>query len=589
MRPRWTDGSADGNFFTRRMFWRQYIPALVSAMTLAVGDIADAVVVGNRMGAVGLAAIAFALPVFMVYNVVMHSFGLGGSIRYAGKMSRGEEEAAVRGFRGVLYCLVLIGAAIAVAGNLLLRPLLRVLGADPAKTLLFATTATYVRLVLWAAPLFFTAYSLGYYMRNADLEREASLSASVGNICDIALNVILVLFCHMGAAGAGIATLSGVLITTVMDLIFLRVRESPLRLLPLKADFTGVWSAFRTGFSSSASYVYSLVYILLCNNLLMRMAGETGLAVFDVIQNMSYLFGYLYGAGSQAAQPIMSTYHGEHNREGCRTLERLCSRVTMAVGLVAAGVVLALAPGICRFFGLTGPEAISIGAEAVRIHCVSTCFAGLNMLIGGYFLARDEVIPAFISATLRGAAILLPMTILFSFLGIRRFWLLYPVTELLALVILLLYLKYRYQNRGDIAPERIYRAMLHDRAEEVGTVTGQIEAFCGRWDANPKQHYFVQMTVEEVCTAIIVNGFGQGGDRHGMIQITLVAGEDGIFTLHVRDSAVAFNPFGMDSADLKGDGEDLDFNAVGMDVIKQKAREFYYRRYQGFNTMVVKI
>ena len=97
------------------------------------------------------------------------------------------------------------------------------------------------------------------------------------------------------------------------------------------------------------------------------------------------------------------------------------------------------------------------------------------------------------------------------------------------------------------------------------------------------------MTVEEVCSAIIANGFGAGKDEHGMIQITLVAGEDGIFTLHVRDSAVAFNPFGMESADLINDGDALDFNAVGMDVIKQRSREFYYRRYQGFNTMVVKI
>ena len=34
---------------------------------------------------------------------------------------------------------------------------------------------------------------------------------------------------------------------------------------------------------------------------------------------------------------------------------------------------------------------------------------------------------------------------------------------------------------------------------------------------------------------------------------------------------------------------DSDFNAVGMDIIKQKAKSFYYRRFQGFNTMVVKI
>ena len=62
--------------FTKQMFMRQYLPAISSALVLSVADMADALVVGNRMGAVGLAAIAFAIPVFMIYNVIAHSFGL---------------------------------------------------------------------------------------------------------------------------------------------------------------------------------------------------------------------------------------------------------------------------------------------------------------------------------------------------------------------------------------------------------------------------------------------------------------------------------------------------------------------------------
>ena len=273
-------------FFTRRMFRRQYIPALISALTLAASDVADAVVVGNSMGLAGLAAMSFALPVFMVYNVLMHSFGLGGSIRYAGLMARGEEEKAAAGFRGVVYCLLALGLLIAGAGNMLLHPLIRLLGAQPESAQLFEATETYVRLLLIAAPMFFTAYSLGYYMRNADMEKEASVCASVGNICDVALNVVLVLICKKGVWGAGIATLSGVLITSILELILLHRKKTPLRFLPLKADFRGVWRSFRMGFSSSVSYAYSLLYILICNNLLRRISGEQGVAVFDVIQNV---------------------------------------------------------------------------------------------------------------------------------------------------------------------------------------------------------------------------------------------------------------------------------------------------------------
>ena len=580
---------ADDCFFTRKMFHRQYLPALLSALTLTASDVADAVVVGNSIGLVGLAAMAFALPVFMVYNVIMHSFGLGGSIRYAGQMARAEEDKARAGFQGVMTTVVLIGLGIAALGNVLLRPLAVLLGADPANEALFEATATYVRLLLMSAPPFFISYSLAYYMRNADLEKEASLSASVGNISDVALNIVLVLVLRMGVLGAGIATMAGVLITSALELIFLRVRKSSLRLLPLKPDFNGVIRAFRTGFSSCASYIYSLVHILLCNNILMRMAGERGVAVFDIIQNISYFYAYLYGAVSQASQPILSTYQSEHNAEGCRFLQRLGLRAALLVGLAAAVVMAIIAPLICHLFGLTDAEAVNLGSWAIRMFCIGTMLGGTSALLAGFRLARGQELPAFLSTTLRGAAVLLPVTVLFSFFGERWFWLLYPVTELIALGIFLIFLRRRGQPPDTIAPERVYRTLLHDSTAEIAPMTSAMEAFCERWEASMKQQYFVQMTAEEMCSAIIVNGFNECQDRSGMIQITLVAGEDGIFTLHVRDSAVAFNPFGMAATDVREDGEHADFNAVGMDVIKRKAREFYYRRYQGFNTMVVKI
>ena len=577
----------DSDFFTRRMFRRQYLPALISALTLSASDVADAVVIGNSMGLVGLAAMSFALPIFMIYNVIMHSFGLGGSVRYAGQMTRGEAEKAAEGFRGVVYCQVALGLLIAAAGNILIHPLILLLGARPENAQLFQATETYVRLLLIASPMFFIAYSVGYYMRNADMEKEASICASVGNICDVALNVVLVLICRKGVWGAGIATLSGVMITSVLELILLHLKKTPLRLFPLKADFSRVWKSFRIGFSSSVSYAYSLLYILICNNLLMRISGEIGVAVFDVIQNVSYFFGYLYGAVAQAAQPILSTYQGEYNFSGCRTAEKLGLKVALLAGTASALIMACIAPLVCRFFGITEAAAVSLGSWAVHMFCLSTMLGGINFLLASYCLARGTEFAAFLSTTLRGAVVLIPVTILFSFFGERWFWLLYPVTEFIALALFLLYLR-RHRENNTLDDHRIYRVLLR-KLEEIGEATAAIESFCDQWNATVKQQYFVQMTVEEVCAAIIANGFGAGKDENGMIQITLVAEEDSSFTLHVRDSAVAFNPFGMESADLKNDGDKLDFNAVGMDVIKQRSKEFFYRRYQGFNTMVVKI
>lgn len=52
------------------MLGRLLVPSMVAAIGLAAGDMADAVVIGQRMGATGLAAVSLALPVFMMINVL---------------------------------------------------------------------------------------------------------------------------------------------------------------------------------------------------------------------------------------------------------------------------------------------------------------------------------------------------------------------------------------------------------------------------------------------------------------------------------------------------------------------------------------
>ena len=129
--------SASRDYFTGRMFRRQFVPSLISALGLAVGDMADAIVVGQRMGVVGLAAISLTLPVFMVINVIMHGFGLGASIRYSTQLARGEHVEALSGFQGIMLLVPALGVLLALAANLMLTPLLALLGTVPGDGALF--------------------------------------------------------------------------------------------------------------------------------------------------------------------------------------------------------------------------------------------------------------------------------------------------------------------------------------------------------------------------------------------------------------------------------------------------------------------
>ena len=172
----------------------------------------------------------------------------------------------------------------------------------------------------------------------------------------------------------------------------------------------------------------------------------------------------------------------------------------------------------------------------------------------------------------------------------------YPAAELLTLVIYGIWRKWFDNRRRAFDEERVFYCTIRGQNDNIRPLTSGIEEFLERWEAAPNQQYFVAMAAEEICLSIMQKGFGQESlekspeekERAGYIQVTLVALEDGDFELHIRDDAVKFNPFSMKTAKADLDG-DWDPDAIGILVIKEKSKDFFYRRYQGFNTMVIRI
>lgn len=573
--------------FTGPMYRRLWGPAMLSSLGWALSDMADAVVVGQRLGTVGLAAIALILPVYMINCTVAHGLGLGGSVRYARLLGQGKAGDAARSFSQVFWLALVLSAATAVLGTVFLTPLLALLGTTPADGALFTSTRDYLQILVLSTPLFYASNLINYYLRNDGSQRRAGVGSVVGNLCDIALNVILVLGFGLGTRGAALSTTIGQVITIAIYLPGLFYRDHALRLsLPGRSWLRPALSALRMGLATSVQYFYQMLFFLLCNNLLIRLGGETGVAVFDMLQNTSYLILYLYEGTSRAMQPLLSTYQGEHNEAGRRTVGALGFLSGIAVGAALILLIELWPMSMCHLFGVTAASARSLACMALRVYGLSAFFAGINILLCGYYQACEQEKASFFLETLRGAALLLPLTLLFSRFGLEGFWWLFPATEFGALALFaVMALRGRFPI-SSLAPERVFQRTILSRTVDVGEVSQELGGFCQQWGANMAQQYFVTMTVEELGLAILQHGFGQRTD--GYIQITVIAGENGVFELHMRDDAVTFDPFSLQTQRASAD-DAFDMDSMGMLIIRNKAKEFYYRRYQGFNTLIVKI
>ena len=573
--------------FTGRMFRGLWIPAMLSSLGWALSDMADAVVVGQKLGTVGLAAISLILPIYMINCMFAHGFGLGGSVRYSRLLSQGKPQEAADSFHGVFWLALAFSAATAVLGSVFMGPLLALLGTRPADGALYTATKDYLQILVAATPLFYLSNILNYYLRNDGSQRRAGVGSVTGNISDITLNILLVLVLDMGTRGAALSTALGQIITICIYLPGFFSKKHTLRFaLPGRRWAAPALSTLKAGMATSVQYLYQMIFFLVCNNLLIRLGGETAVAVFDVIQNTSYLILYMFEGTGRAMQPILSTYQGERNRQGKRNAVRLGFTAGLAVGGALIAFVELWPRGMCLLFGIAGSASEALACTALRLYGAAALFAGINILLCNYYQACENEKPSFLLETLRGAALLIPLTFVCYRLGLQHFWLLFLLTEAGSLtVFLLLGIGGRYK-KAELPEEHIFQRTILSNAADVMDVSRELEAFCEGWGAGMKQQMLATMTVEEIGMAILKHGFQ--GRTDGYIQLTAIMEENGQLELHLRDDATTFNPFDMETSRASKDGE-FDMDSMGVLVIKQRAKDFFYRRYQGFNTLIITI
>ncbi len=275
--------------FTQKIFYRFFFPAVAASVCLGLANLADALCVGMMLGESALAAISLVSPIYMVFNVLHLGIAIGGSVTFAQLMGEGRVKQAVEVFRQMLVLALAVGIGLAVLGEIFLEPLLRLLGTDPSQGDVYTMTRDYAVRLIAAAPLFFLNMLFYYFIRCDDGERRASVGLAVSNLLDVGLSFVFVLGFGMGVNGAVYSTIAGVAVANLIYLPHFLKKSNILSLRLTRPEPGTMFQCYRTGFSSSSQYIWQFLFFLIINNLLISRHGESGLAVFNVVLNISYL------------------------------------------------------------------------------------------------------------------------------------------------------------------------------------------------------------------------------------------------------------------------------------------------------------
>ncbi len=164
--------------------------------------------IGNapQLGAVGIAGITISYPVTLVLMAISLMVGVGGATRFSISLGQKEKDKASIYQGNAIVLTVIFGLMFTVLGNILITPMLEVLGAS--KTVL-PYASDYLSIVLYGAVFQCVAMCGNNFSRAQGNPKNAMISQLIGAGFNIVFDYILIIQLHMGMSGAAIATIGG--------------------------------------------------------------------------------------------------------------------------------------------------------------------------------------------------------------------------------------------------------------------------------------------------------------------------------------------------------------------------------------------
>lgn len=390
--------------------------------------LADTFFVSRGLGTDGLTALNLAIPVYNLVNGTGLMLGVGGGAKYAVSKSRGDSNAQNKVFTNTLFLAAVFSAVFLAAGIFFSKSITAALGADSA---VFNMTNTYLKVILLFSPAFILNNIFVAFIRN-DGDPKLSMAGMItGSLSNVLLDYIFIFPLDMGIFGAVFATgLSPVISMCVLSMHKIK-RKNDFHIVktPPAPKLGGNICAL--GIPSLVSELSSGIVIIVFNTIILNIAGNTGVAAYGVVTNMSLVVIAVYTGAAQGMQPLVSEAHGRGDGKSELKFFKYAVITVFVICAVIYPVVFFFSEQIAAVFNSENNDRLQqIAAQGLKLYFTGALFAGFNIVAAMFFTARETPLPAHIISILRGLVLIVPAAfILAQLFGITGVWLSFTASE----------------------------------------------------------------------------------------------------------------------------------------------------------------
>ena len=298
------------------------IPLAFSSILQQLFNSADVAVVGRFAGDRALAAVGSCVALVGIFVNLIVGLSVGPNAALANLIGQKRRDRIQGMLHTILTFGVILGVVLMGIGMLVARSILELSGTPES---VIGEALLYIRIYFLSLP-FMVIYNFGSAaLRSFGDTRRPMYYLIVSGVVNVILNLLLVIYVHLGVAGVAIATLISNILSAALVTIYLSRREDEfkLRLQWMKIVGEDLKKVLLIGIPAGIQgAIFSISNVFIQSGI--NSFGEDAIAGSSLGLNFEYFTYDIAAAFAQAAVTFTSQNYGAGNLKRCRKIFWMC-------------------------------------------------------------------------------------------------------------------------------------------------------------------------------------------------------------------------------------------------------------------------
>ena len=428
------------------------IPAILSLLVSEMYNMVDSLFLGRVIGSVGIGALTIAFPVQRLFLAIAMLVAIGTSSAIGRSCGENDYSKIKRIIPNAFIVLTSMILFLIIVIFIFRDSLIIKLGSSEN---IFPYAKTYITIILAGVLFQGLMFLMAYILTAFGNTKILLVSISIGAICNVIMNYILVVRFNFGVEGAAIATVTSQIVAFIYALIKFMQNKKQMNLsFEGKLDKSIAKGIIFVGFSTFIVEVSDAILAVVLNKILVQIGGDTAIVAVGLVSRVSMLLFITVIGISSAMQPIAAYNYGAEDYDRVKKIVRLSIKFVTITSIFLWALTMIFTKQIIGLF-VNDQNIINYTVSAFRLVIAVFPCVGLYFVAIYYYQAMGMARTALLLSVFREILVLIPLLHIMVYglrLGVVGAWLAYPAADIISFIVSIIYIKYNRAESMEDAP-----------------------------------------------------------------------------------------------------------------------------------------